>query len=51
MMEVAQSSNIKLDELQAMLERTKIDVSHKERMRASEMAMVEATGRSAGGAV
>lgn len=51
MMELAQSSNVKLDEIEAMLERQNMTNAHKERMRASEMAMVEATGRSAGGAV
>lgn len=51
MMKLAQESNVELDKLEAMFGKASMDIQHKERMRASEMAMAEATGRSSGGAV
>ncbi len=51
MMKVAQEGNIELDKLDAMLERVRMEIGHKERSMAVETAMAERTGKSAGGAV
>lgn len=50
-MKVIQTGNAKLDEIEGMLERTRIEVAHKERNLAVETAMAEKTGVSAGGSV
>lgn len=50
-MKTVQAGNAKLDEIEGMLERTRIEVAHKERSLAVETAMAERTGKSAGGAV
>lgn len=51
LMELAQSGNVELDKIEAMLGAKQIEVDYKERALAVELASAERTGVSAGGSV
>jgi len=51
MMQLAETLNMKEEELRALLSREAMKIGHQERSLAAEMAMAEATGKSSGGAV
>jgi len=51
MAKAVQTSNVKMEELEAMMERVRAETASKERIVATEIAVAEATGQHAGGTI